>query len=67
LASYSAEGAKRRPDDFHLFGFSFVVSFIAPDNERSIKVAHRIGMELEEILQPEANKWNRTVHVYAGS
>jgi len=48
-----------------LFGFPYVVSFIAADNEPSIKVARRIGMEPEEILPPEANKWNRLVHVYS--
>ena len=48
-----------------LFGFPYVVSFIAPENEPSIKVARRIGLELEEILPPEDNKWKRTVCVYA--
>ena len=48
-----------------LFGFPYIVSFIGPENEPSIKVACRIGMELEEILPPGANKWDRTIQVYS--
>jgi len=63
---YATEAARAvKEAALTIFGFPYVVSFIAPDNEPSIKVARRIGMELEEILPPEANKWNRTVHVYS--
>ena len=63
---YATEAARAvKEAAWALFGFPYVVSFIAPANEPSIKVARRIGMELEEILPPEANKWNCTVHVYA--
>jgi RimJ/RimL family protein N-acetyltransferase len=63
---YATEAARAvKEAALSLFGFPYIVSFIAPDNEPSIKVARRIGLELEEILPAEANKWNRTVHVYA--
>jgi RimJ/RimL family protein N-acetyltransferase len=63
---YATEAARAvKAAAWPIFGFPYVVSFIGPDNEPSIKVARRIGMELEEILPPEANKWKRTVHVYS--
>jgi RimJ/RimL family protein N-acetyltransferase len=63
---YATEAARAVKDAaFQIFGFPHVVSFISPENERSIKVARRVGLELEEVLPPETNKWNRTVHVYA--
>ena len=63
---YATEAARAvKQAALTIFGFLYVVSFIALDNEPSIKVARRIGMEPEEILPPEANKWNRLVHVYS--
>jgi RimJ/RimL family protein N-acetyltransferase len=63
---YATEAARAvKEAALPLFGFSYVVSFISPDNEPSIKVARRIGMALEETLTPESNKWNRTVQVYS--
>jgi [ribosomal protein S5]-alanine N-acetyltransferase len=60
---YATEAAKAVKEAvWQLFGFHYVVSFIGPENEPSIKVARRIGLELEEILPAEANKWNRAVH-----
>jgi RimJ/RimL family protein N-acetyltransferase len=63
---YACEAARAvKEAALPLFGFPYVVSFIGPANEPSIKVARRIGLELEEILPLEANKWNCTVHVYS--
>ena len=63
---YATEAARAvKEAAFQLFDFPYVVSFIAPENEPSIKVALRVGMELEEVLPPEANKWQRTVQVYS--
>jgi len=63
---YATEAARAvKEAAAQLFSCPYVVSFIAPENEPSIKVARRIGLELEEILPPEANKWNRTVCVYS--
>jgi RimJ/RimL family protein N-acetyltransferase len=63
---YASEAARAvKEAAARLFGFPYVVSFIAPENEPSVKVAQRIGLELEEILPPEGNKWNRTVCVYS--
>jgi [ribosomal protein S5]-alanine N-acetyltransferase len=63
---YATEAARAVKDAaFQIFDFPYVVSFILPENEPSIRLARRVGMDLEEIMPPESTKWNRTVHVYS--
>jgi RimJ/RimL family protein N-acetyltransferase len=52
------------------YAFSYLtvqklVSFINPNNERSKRVAMRVGMTLEKILLPSENAWQKEVCVFS--
>jgi RimJ/RimL family protein N-acetyltransferase len=50
---------------FTHFRYDHVVCYIDPRNIRSIRVAQRAGMTLEQSLAAHENKWERALEVYA--
>jgi RimJ/RimL family protein N-acetyltransferase len=63
---YATEAAAACRDyGFRQLGCEKLVSFINPGNERSKRVAERVGMTLEKILLPEENRWEKEVCVFS--
>ena len=62
MASYASEAARKALEHGRaVFGFSRVISLIAPQNIRSIKVAERVGGRHEK----EIEFLGKTLRVYA--
>jgi RimJ/RimL family protein N-acetyltransferase len=47
------------------FRYDYVVSYIDPRNTRSLAVARRIGMTLEQSLTADENDWQKRLDVYS--
>jgi RimJ/RimL family protein N-acetyltransferase len=62
---YATEAAATCRDwAFTHFRYDYVVAYIDPRNTRSLAVAKRIGMTLEETLAAHENDWQKTLDVY---
>jgi RimJ/RimL family protein N-acetyltransferase len=62
---YATEAATACRDwAFSHFRYDYVVSYIDPRNTRSIAVAKRIGMTLEQSLAARENAWKKAIDVY---
>ena len=63
---YASETAAAcRDHAFQTLQTDKLVAFIGPKNQRSKRVASRIGMTLECVLGPSESRWNKEVHVYS--
>ena len=62
---YATEAAAACRDwAFTHFRYEYVVSYIDPRNTRSLAVAKRIGMTLEQSLAAADNDWQKPLDVY---
>jgi RimJ/RimL family protein N-acetyltransferase len=63
---YATEAAAAcRNFAFTHFLYHYVVSYIDPRNTRSLAVAKRIGMTLEQSLAAHENAWQKPIDVYS--